>query len=97
MKKIALALLTLGLLNFSCAQSKSDRIVGGGCDDCDEMYDGMPKNLSWQTTIAAAHEPGERMIIGGTIYKKDGTTLAQNVILYVYHTDNKGLYSHSSN
>lgn len=97
MKKIAFALLVLGLFNFSCAQSKKDKPVGGGCEACDEMYEGMPRNLSWQTTIAAPDEPGERMIIRGTIFKKDGKTPAPNVILYVYHTDNKGLYSLSPN
>ena len=97
MKKIALILLALGLLNFSCAQSKKDKEVGGGCEACDEMYEGMPKNLSWQTTIATADEPGERMIIRGTIFKQDGKTPAPGVILYVYHTDNKGLYSKSPN
>jgi len=97
MKKTVLALLALGLLNFSCAQSKKDKEVGGGCDRCDEMYEGMPHRLSWQATIAAPDEPGERMIIRGTIFKKDGKTPAPNVILYVYHTDNKGLYSRSPN
>ncbi|HTH54511.1 MAG TPA: hypothetical protein VL728_00610 [Cyclobacteriaceae bacterium] len=97
MKKIALAFLVIGLMNASYAQSRRDRAVGGGCEACDEMYEGMPQNLSWQTTITDANEPGERMIIKGTIFKKDGKTPAPNVILYVYHTDNKGLYSRSPN
>src|SRR3989442_1749229 len=97
MKKIALVLLAFGLLEFSCAQSKKNKVVGGGCEACDEMYEGMPQKLSWQTTIAAPDEPGARMIIRGTIFKKDGRTPAPNVILYVYHTDNKGLYSRSPN
>lgn len=97
MKKMVLVLLALGLFNCSGAQSKNDRLVGGGCEACDEMYEDMPKNLHWQTTIAAADEPGERMIVSGTIFKRDGRTPAANVILYVYHTDNRGLYSRSSN
>lgn len=97
MKKTVLALLAFGLMNFCCAQSKNDRMVGGGCEACDEMYEGMPKNLFWKTIIASPDEPGERMIISGTIFKKDGRTPAPNVILYVYHTDHKGLYSRSAN
>src|SRR5258708_39272775 len=93
MKKITLALLALGLLHISCAQSKKDRPVGGPCDACNEMFEGMPQNLSWETTLASADEPGERMLIRGTIFKSDGKTPAPNVILYVYHTDSKGLYS----
>ncbi|MEJ0031958.1 MAG: hypothetical protein WDO15_16955 [Bacteroidota bacterium] len=56
------------------------------------MYDGMPKTMSSQT-ILGNNEPGDPMIIEGTIYKKDGKTPAPNVILYVYHTDAKGFYS----
>ncbi len=70
----------------------TDRPVGGPCDRCDLMYDGMPKNMSWQTTLGNK-EPGEPMIIEGTIFRKDGKTPAPNVILYVYHTDAKGYYS----
>lgn len=57
------------------------------------MFEGMPQNLSWQTTIAGTDEPGERLIIRGTIFKSDGKTPAPDVILYVYHTDNQGKYS----
>lgn len=68
-------------------------IVGGGCDRCSGIYDNMPQQMDWQTTIASAAEPGERMEITGVIYQVDGKTPAPNVILYVYHTDAKGLYS----
>lgn len=75
------------------AQTIADRTVGGPCDECDLMYEGMPSKLSWQTNIAPSEEPGEPMIIRGTIFKKDGKTPAPDVILYVYHTDNAGIYS----
>lgn len=35
------------------------------------------------------------MTIGGTLFRQDGKTPAADVILYVYHTDNKGYYSPS--
>lgn len=95
MKKSILLFLTLVMLHVSgCTQpnQKTDRVVGS-CEDCDLMFAGMPSKLSWQTTIAGPDEPGEPMIISGTIYRKDGKTPAAGVILYVYHTDNKGLYS----
>jgi protocatechuate 3,4-dioxygenase beta subunit len=71
----------------------SQGIVGGGCDGCERMFDNMPQQLSWQTAIASATEPGERMEISGIIFQADGKTPAPNVILYVYHTDAKGIYS----
>lgn len=96
MKKYTLPFLIMLMINTSaCTQSnqKPDRVVGSDCEDCELMFEGMPKDISWQTTIAGADEPGERMIINGVIYKSDGKTPAPGVILYVYHTDNKGLYS----
>lgn len=97
-------LLLLTLVGFlptvfstSCrAQTKplaSQAIVGGGCDGCDIIYAKMPQQMDWQTTIASAAEPGERMEITGIIYRVDGKTPAPGVILYVYHTDARGLYS----
>lgn len=96
MKNSVLLLLTFTFLSVSgCTQSdkKTDRVVGSSCEDCDMMFAGMPQNPSWQTTIAGPDEPGEPLIISGTIYKKDGKTPAPGVILYVYHTDKEGLYS----
>ena len=37
-------------------------------------------------------EPGEPMIISGTIYLSDGKTPAKGAILSVWHTDTKGYY-----
>jgi len=77
-------------------RSSADRIVGGGCDGCELIYEGMPSSLQWETTIPPAGEPGQPLIISGTIYKKDGKTPAPGVILYVYHTDHSGRYSPSA-
>ncbi len=96
MKNSVFLLIAFAFISISgCTQSikKTDRVVGSSCEDCDMMFEGMPENPSWQTTIAGPDEPGEPMIIRGAIYKKDGKTPASGVILYVYHTDNKGLYS----
>lgn len=88
---------SLAVTGTSCrAQTKpvtSTAIVGGGCDGCQGIYDNMPQQLDWQTTISSAAEPGERMEISGIIYQVDGKTPAPNVVLYVYHTDAKGIYS----
>ncbi len=91
MKYILPFALTMSIA--AIAQDRSDRQVGGPCDECDAMFAGMPSQLSWETSIAPAGEPGEPMIISGVIYKSDGKTPAPGVILYVYHTDNEGIYS----
>lgn len=94
MKSFLLYLLVLSMAVTGCAQSPSaERQVGGGCEDCELMFAGMPTKLSWKAKLAPDDEPGERMIISGTIYKKDGKTPAPDVILYVYQTDNTGRYT----
>ncbi len=80
-----------------CSQNDAVRQVGGGCDGCDLIYAGMPSQLQPETTIVSPLEPGEPMVISGTIFKRDGRTPAPGVIFYVYHTDNKGYYSSSTN
>jgi protocatechuate 3,4-dioxygenase beta subunit len=67
--------------------------VGGACDGCELIYEGMPEELTWQTSMAAKSEPGEPLEMRGVIYRSDGKTPAPGVILYVYHTDSKGYYS----
>ncbi len=96
MKKLLTAyFLSVLLVGQACSQSKENnsRKVGGVCDGCEAMFEGVPASMSWETKLATIEEPGDPMIINGTIYQRDGKTVAPDVILYVYHTDNKGLYS----
>ncbi|HZS09891.1 MAG TPA: intradiol ring-cleavage dioxygenase [Blastocatellia bacterium] len=84
-------LLTL-LVNCQSAAQSQKKIVGGGCDGCEAIYEGMPAQLGWETTITDKAEPGEPLEISGTVYRADGRTPAADVILYVYHTSAKGYY-----
>jgi len=95
MKFAVVSVLLAGVVWSACSQPKAvtDRPVGDGCEDCELMFAGMPSTISWKTKLAADDEPGEPMVISGTIYKQDGKTPAPDVLLYVYQTDNKGLYS----
>ncbi len=76
---------------------ENDIIVGGFCDECEIMYEGMPpiEKIGWETTIANKTEPGERMEINGTVFMRDGNTPAKNIILYIYHTSSNGYYESS--
>jgi protocatechuate 3,4-dioxygenase, beta subunit len=44
-------------------------------------------------TIASANEPGQRLIVTGTIVGTDGRMPLSSMRLSVYHTDNDGYYS----
>ena len=50
-------------------------------------------NVSWKTTIVSAGEPGEPLIVSGTIYAPDGRTPLKGISLFVYQTDATGRYS----
>lgn len=38
-------------------------------------------------------EPGEPIIVDGTVYAQDGKTPVPNIRVYVYHTDSEGKYN----
>lgn len=61
---------------------------GAPCGSCRE-----PEKLSWKTVIPPENEPGEPMIITGRVFKADGKTPAEGMVLWVYHTDRTGYYN----
>ncbi len=67
--------------------------VGGGCEDCDIMYVEMPKVISSNHTSIGWNEGKQKLILTGKVFQLDGKTPAKNVIIYYWHTDDKGLYS----
>jgi protocatechuate 3,4-dioxygenase beta subunit len=82
-----IALVSLGGLSFAgCA---------GGANSAQTAQSDRepPAKLSWQTSLVSEKEPGERLIVSGTIYGADGKTPLEGVTLYVYHTDARGYYS----
>ena len=88
--RIPFLLLPWVFLSISCAQNPEYKLIGGPCEGCEAVfeYEGM---ISSKGTLAIG-EPGERLIVSGTIYKKDEMTPASGVILYIYHTDANGIY-----
>jgi len=88
--------LTLSLL--SCADSQienkhNSRLVGGPCEGCEAVFEFGEKNLSPVDTLTDFSEDGPKIKVSGTIYQPDGKTPATGVILYIYHTDQKGIYA----
>jgi protocatechuate 3,4-dioxygenase beta subunit len=52
-----------------------------------------PATMSWQATVAAEQEPGEPLVISGTVFAADGKTPAPGIVVYAYQTDARGLYT----
>lgn len=55
----------------------------------------VPDDVRWKTRLHRDGDPGERMLIEGTVFKPDGKTPARDILIYFYHTDTEGLYGRS--
>lgn len=93
-------LLTLSASLSSCGQSTTnqktiEQELDCGPDAPEECsFLNMPESVGSIMKIPADEGP-EKLKITGRIFKADGKTPYPNVLLYVYHTDAKGLYSKS--
>jgi protocatechuate 3,4-dioxygenase beta subunit len=103
MKKRFLAFIIL-LLAASCQaqdnqqQQHVSRLIGGPCEGCEAIYEYGDKHLSPVDTLPDFHQAyGPKLKVTGTIYQRDGKTPASGIILYVYHTDQTGVYPTKGN
>jgi len=95
--KLELSVILLLLVFTSCAQTNSPsktetKLVGGPCEGCEAIYEYGTKKLTATDTLPTFDEREPKLKITGTVYQKDGKTPAENVILYVYHTNREGVY-----
>ena len=102
LRRASLAVVALPFLPLaatSCAsesgvtEAKATRVApppAGACDWCGAAD--APEKVSWQARFAAAGEPGEPLVMSGTVFLPDGRTPAPGVLIYAYHTDVRGLY-----
>jgi protocatechuate 3,4-dioxygenase, beta subunit len=81
------------------SKSSGSKYVGGSCEGCEAIYESPISfdKLGSVDTLPDFHEPGPKVEISGIVYKVDGKTPASDVVIYVYHTDQKGLYSKKGN
>lgn len=100
MQKLLIFTLSLHLIVACNAQQKESgtnkkeisRHVGGRCEGCEAIHEYGDKTLSPIDTLPDFHDKGQKIKITGTVYQKDGKTPAEDVILYVYHTNQNGIY-----
>lgn len=67
------------------------------CEGCEAVYERPADRLSWQARIAGADEPGERLIVTGTVRAADGKTPQPGIVIYMHQTNAAGLYANGSN
>lgn len=92
--KLSYAILVLiSVPLFGCAQG-SEKLVGGPCEGCEAIYESpIPfDQLPSSAVLPDFDDDGPRIEVSGIVYQRDGKTPAKDVVLYVYHTDQKGVY-----
>lgn len=52
-----------------------------------------PASIGSSAVIAGESEPGERIVISGTVYDPDGKTPVPGIVLFLYQTDSAGHYN----
>jgi len=94
--------LFLGLIFTSCkgqSTKNESKLVGGPCEDCEAALDYKLLNLNLKSvdSLPGYSKTNPKLKISGTVYKSDGKTPAENVILYIYHTSRDSIYEPSKN
>ena len=89
MKKL---MLLICCLSFCYPVFSQGTLVGGPCEGCEAVFEYGDRKLTPVDTLPGFEEKKPKLKITGTIYKKDGKTPAEDVILYIYHTNRDGVY-----
>lgn len=90
---MALAFGLVAMAPATPAAPETRPTPGPDCVECPHWE--APAQLTNRVVIASPSEPGERLVIEGTVYHPDGRTPAADVLLYAYHTNTKGYYAHA--
>lgn len=75
----------------------TSKLVGGGCEGCEAIFEYGDKKLTPIDTLPEFQSNEPKLRIKGTIFKKDGKTPAENIIIYIYHTNRQGIYETKGN
>jgi protocatechuate 3,4-dioxygenase beta subunit len=98
MKKF-IPLLLLLITNVACSQNTGTKKenagpkVGGTCEGCEAIYESPVafdslSNLCW---LPDWNDKGTKLAVNGVVYTSDGKPAA-GVVIYIYHTDQTGIY-----
>ncbi len=90
----------------ACSQTSSQNVnnaknpvVGGSCEGCEAIHESPVafEHLNSVDTLPDFNDKGPKIEISGIVYQRDGKTAAKDVVIYVYHTDQKGVYPTKGN
>ncbi|WP_299210334.1 intradiol ring-cleavage dioxygenase [uncultured Dokdonia sp.] len=88
-------LLLTCLSLFNCngqTPQKSTNTLSNDFNKSMPFYYGMPRKVFAIDTSPAYKQKGQKIMLTGTVYQRDGKTPAPNVLLYYYQTNTNGVY-----
>lgn len=97
MNRLLLSLSVILLFTCTGESQNKTKNIGGPCEGCEAIYEYGDKELKSVDTLPEFKVLPYPIKISGTVYKSDGKTPANDVILYVYQTDDKGKYPSKAN
>lgn len=66
-------------------------VLGGPCEGCEAIFEGLPTHPATSARIAPPDEPGAPLVIARRVTDPQGR-LTAGIIVYAYHTDHTGVY-----
>lgn len=81
----------LALAAATSAWAQTEKLVGGPCEGCEAVFQGRPPTLTSRTSLIAAGEPGEKMVVQGIVRDAAGMPVP-GIIVYAYQTNAAGVY-----
>ena len=85
-------LILIVLIAISLTTFAQKPVLLGSCEGCEAVFEHGNKVLNAVDTLPEFNDGGPRIKLTGTIYQPDGKTPAEEVILMIYHTNQKGVY-----
>ena len=89
--KTNVILILLSITATACHAQQSKK-VGGPCEGCEAIDEYGNKKLTASDTLPNFKQNTPQLKITGRVFKSDGKTPAKGVIIYIYHTNRKGIY-----
>lgn len=89
---ISILLLIATTCQSQTTKTNLSKIVGGPCEGCEAIFEYGNKKLRAVDTLPYFEQTKPKLKLTGTVFQKDGKSPAENVILYIYQTDRKGIY-----
>jgi len=96
MSRLIVFLIFFSISTIQCKgqvkPSENEKVVGGPCEGCEAIFETSFDLLTPLDTLPGHSEYVPQLELTGTVYKTDSKTPAMNVVVYIYHTDQNGIY-----